>query len=773
MPGSRKALLIATGDYEDPALKELRSPARDAAGLAEVLRDPHVGAFDVTQVIDRPQYEVNRALEHFFLDRSRDDLLLLHFSCHGIKDDGGRLYFAARDTDRRLLASTAISAAFVHDQMRRCRAKSIVVLLDCCYSGAFLPGAKGATAVHVREELAGHGRAVLTATNRTEYAWEGDHLTTLVPEPSRFTGAVIDGLRTGEADRDRDGIISVHELYDHVYERILAAGVRQRPQIWAELEYRVAIARAAGTVRKPTAERPSPGDAEGAWRDVAGAYVLPSLGLLARGGLSNDTAAAALTNVFADCKVDATVIGVTHGPTERRYDIGLGSGVQVERIIALMENIRYAVASPDARIVFIPGSTAVGIGVPNSDGELVPLGDVLRAAGDNHCMVVGLGKDTAGGHVLAHLAQMPHLLIAGAIGSGKTSFIDCLITSILMRATPEDVRMMLVDSSHAELMTYKDIPHLIAPIAAEPNRAVAALRRVTDMMDLRYADLTAYGYWHIDDLNRAVRQGTVTGPGGERRQPQPYLLVIVHALDELMTAEPREAEDVIVRIAQLGHTVGIHLVLTTQRPTDSAVTELIKANVPSRLAFAASLADSRGVFDQLGTERLLRKGDGLFLPRGADRPTRVQGAFVTHEEVTAVVAHCAAQPVVTAGPPPAHPPEPLVFKGYTATVTLYADRAEIKRRLVGKVGGARDCVIPFADVVAVRCKEPTLLVNGYVQLATEQDGGRLRAVSGEAQKAITNNSRTVMFSWNQRATYASYLAAVTAVMQVRGVGSTR
>ncbi|WP_255954872.1 caspase family protein, partial [Streptomyces odontomachi] len=243
MPGSRRALLIATGEYESPALQRLRSPARDAAGLAEVLRDPRVGQFGVTQVIDRPQHEVNRHLEGFFMDRSRDDLLLLHMSCHGIKDDNGRLYFAARDTDRRLLASTATSAAFVHDQLRHCRARSIVVLLDCCYSGAFLPGTKGDDAVHVSEELAGHGRAILTATNRTEYAWEGEHLTALSPEPSWFTGAVIEGLVTGEADQDQDGLIGVQELYEYVYERTLTAGVRQRPQIWAELEYRVIVAR--------------------------------------------------------------------------------------------------------------------------------------------------------------------------------------------------------------------------------------------------------------------------------------------------------------------------------------------------------------------------------------------------------------------------------------------------------------------------------------------------------------------------------------------------
>lgn len=247
MPGGRFALLIATGRYDTPGLSRLRSPAPDAEGLAEVLSDPQVGDFAVQSVIDGRHGEVSRAMEEFFLDRSRDDLLLLHLSCHGIKNDNGELYFAARDTDQKLLASTAVSGSFLQIQMRRCRARSIVLLLDCCYSGAFLHGTKGDTTVHVRDELAGHGRAVITATNRTEYAWEGDHVSALEPGRSRFTGAVIEGLRTGEADLDRDGAISVHELYDYVYERILAAGVRQRPQMWAELEYRVTIAKAART----------------------------------------------------------------------------------------------------------------------------------------------------------------------------------------------------------------------------------------------------------------------------------------------------------------------------------------------------------------------------------------------------------------------------------------------------------------------------------------------------------------------------------------------
>lgn len=243
MSAGRHALLVATGRYDNEALRQLRSPARDAQALAEVLEDPQIGDFEVDMVVDGRHQEVTRAIEHFFLDRRRDDLLLLHISCHGLKNDNGELHFAAGDTDRRLLASTSVPALFVHQRMRSCRARSIILLLDCCYSGAFMAGGKGDTTVHVKDELAGHGRAVLTATNRTEYAWEGERVTRLDPEPSLFTGAVVKGLRTGEADRDRDGLIGVHELYDYVYEELRDARVTQRPQIWAELEHQVVVAR--------------------------------------------------------------------------------------------------------------------------------------------------------------------------------------------------------------------------------------------------------------------------------------------------------------------------------------------------------------------------------------------------------------------------------------------------------------------------------------------------------------------------------------------------
>ncbi len=390
--------------------------------------------------------------------------------------------------------------------------------------------------------------------------------------------------------------------------------------------------------RKAAASKPAPGTAAG--------YQLPPPELLSLGGGTEhsrrtlDDTARELEETLLQHGVDARLTRIVPGPTVTRYEIELAPGVKVARVTSLSHDIAYALATPDVRILApIPGRSAIGVEVPNRRRQLVTLGDILRSAeakAATHPLQVGLGMDISGTASMLHLGELPHVLIAGATGAGKSSCINAIVTSLLMRTSPEELQMILIDPKRVELGQYNGVPHLLTRVITNPKKAADALQWAVTEMDRRYDLVADAGVRDIDGYHEKWDAGGFEDEG--RFDRFPYIVVVVDELNDLMMVAGRAVEDAIVRIAQMARAVGIHLVLATQRPSVNVITGVIKANVPSRLAFSVtSQTDSRVIIDQVGAEKLVGLGDMLVVTAREPKPERIQGAWVSEAEVHRVV----------------------------------------------------------------------------------------------------------------------------------------
>ena len=499
------------------------------------------------------------------------------------------------------------------------------------------------------------GVLIITQSSlRSMAAHTGGFLSTIVRPVGRAARSGIDNVSSLRSDRHHTEAEHGDDRGDDAGMAAAASGAAVYDFTAEEGEEWVDESDPAKRKRSPKPKMSvgsGPGTVEGDGARV-GSWVLPPMSLLGRPGSKKidrkaiEERGRTLQESLASHNVDTSLVGMTVGPTVTRYELELGAGVKVARVTSLQKDIAYAMAATDVRILApIPGRSAIGVEVPNQQRQLVALGDLLaspEAARANKPLDVAVGKDIAGEAVFLDLAATPHLLIAGATGAGKSSGINCIITSLLMRTTPDEVRLILIDPKQVEMGQYQRLPHLLTQPVTNPKKAANALGWAVKEMDRRYDVLSELGYRDITGYNNAVARGTIETPPGSDIdcEHMPFIVVVVDELNDLMMVAARDVEESITRIAQKARAVGIHLIVATQRPSVNVITGVIKANIPARVAFAvSSLTDSRVILDQPGAEKLVGKGDMLLLPGNSSVASRIQGSFVTEDEVRQVVTH--------------------------------------------------------------------------------------------------------------------------------------